>query len=38
MRKNELRKEDNVKMSLIRLALLINSERILSYSVTEVQQ
>lgn len=34
MRKNELRKEDNVKMSLIRLALLINSERILSYSVT----
>ncbi len=34
MWKNELRKEDNVKMSLIRLALLINSERILSYSVT----
>lgn len=34
MRKNQLRKEDNVKMSLIRLALLINSERILSYSVT----
>mgnify|MGYP004464733263 FL=1 len=34
MRKNYLRKEDNVKMSLIRLALLINSERILSYSVT----
>lgn len=34
MRKNELRKEDDVKMSLIRLALLINSERILSYSVT----
>lgn len=34
MWKNELRKEDSVKMSLIRLALLINSERILSYSVT----
>lgn len=34
MRKNYLRKEDNVKMSLIRLTLLINSERILSYSVT----
>lgn len=34
MRKNYLRKEDNAKMSLIRLALLINSERILSYSVT----
>ncbi len=34
MRKNYLRKEDNVKMSLIRLVLLINSERILSYSVT----
>lgn len=34
MRKNYLRKENNVKMSLIRLALLINSERILSYSVT----
>ena len=34
MRKNYLRKEDNVKMPLIRLALLINSERILSYSVT----
>lgn len=34
MRKNYLRKEDNVKMSLIRLALLINSERILFYSVT----
>lgn len=34
MWKNELRKEDDVKMSLIRLALLINSERILSYSVT----
>lgn len=34
MRKNQLRKEDNVKMSLIRLVLLINSERILSYSVT----
>lgn len=34
MWKNELRKEDNVKMSLIRLALLINSEWILSYSVT----
>lgn len=34
MQKSYLRKEDNVKMSLIRLALLINSERILSYSVT----
>ncbi len=34
MRKSYLRKEDNVKMSLIRLVLLINSERILSYSVT----
>lgn len=34
MRKNYLRKENNVKMSLIRLPLLINSERILSYSVT----
>lgn len=34
MRKNYLRKENNVKMSLIRLVLLINSERILSYSVT----
>lgn len=34
MRKNYLRKEDDVKMSLIRLVLLINSERILSYSVT----
>lgn len=34
MRKNYLRKENNVKMSLIRLSLLINSERILSYSVT----
>lgn len=34
MRKNYLRKENDVKMSLIRLALLINSERILSYSVT----
>lgn len=34
MRKNYLRKEDNVKMSLIRLTLLINSEQILSYSVT----
>lgn len=34
MRKSYLHKEDNVKMSLIRLVLLINSERILSYSVT----
>lgn len=34
MRKSYLRKEDNVKMSLIRSVLLINSERILSYSVT----
>lgn len=34
MWKNYLRKEDNIKMSLIRLTLLINSERILSYSVT----
>lgn len=34
MLKNYLRKEDDVKMSLIRLVLLINSERILSYSVT----
>lgn len=34
MRKSYLRKEDDVKMSLIRLVLLMNSERILSYSVT----